>query len=213
MRSGLGGACVIGLLSSVLAGAACADDPAGLPPQLLDSGADRVVARTDVPSTTRKVGEVRLVTRGGATVVQTLLATRLLGRVVAEIRKKEEAGWTANQPGYVDMLRYLNALEGAEKTLRAKREAAPGGDRRMRLAIELVASDDAAGVVFAEFDGDEADGQLRPTARRPLTVLPLERVYVLRNMRLILADAFHVPEADVGRLGPLGPAAAGGVAP
>jgi len=204
------------LLAAAFAGparVAGANVPAALPPALLDAAGDRVAARTDVPSTARKVGEVRLVTRDGATVVQTLLATRLLGRVVAEIRKKEEAGWPSDEPGYVDMLRYLNALEGAEKTLRAQREESPGGDRRLRLAIEFVASDDAAGVVFAEFDGDEVDGELRPTARRPLMMLSLERVYVLGNMRLILADAFHVPEADVGRLGPLGPAAAGGSAP
>ena len=62
-----------------------------LPAPLLDAAADRVVARTVVPDATRKVGEVRLVQRGDAVVVQTLLATTVLPRVVAEIRKKEDA--------------------------------------------------------------------------------------------------------------------------
>jgi hypothetical protein len=33
------------------------------------------------------------------------------------------------------------------------------------------------------------------------------RDYLLRNMRLILADAFDLEEDEVDRLGPLGPAA------
>ena len=48
---------------------------------------DRVYARTAVPDETRKVGEVRLVERDGMTVVETALATRVIERVVAEIRQ------------------------------------------------------------------------------------------------------------------------------
>jgi hypothetical protein len=32
----------------------------------------------------------------------------------------------------------------------------------------------------------------------------LGRAYVFPNMRFILADSFHVPVPEVGRLGPLG---------
>ena len=40
-----------------------------------------------------------------------------------------------------------------------------------------------------------------------LETVALGRPYVVRNMRLILSDAFHVPEADVDQLAPLGPIA------
>lgn len=177
---------------------------------LLDPASDRVVARTVVPDTTPKVGEVRLVTRGQATVVQTLLATRVLGRVVAEIRKKEERNWPRDAEGYGDMRRYLDALEAAAADVRTRRDAAGtrrDGDRRSRLLIEFVASDTASGVLFAEFDAADGDGAIEPTSRRPIAALALGRAYVFPNMRLILADAFGTPEAEVGRLGPLGPLA------
>jgi hypothetical protein len=164
---------------------------------------DRVLAMVAVPDAARKVGEVRLVARGRATVVQTLLATRALSRVVAEIRHKEEANWPPGEPGRADMERYLAALYRAEAGLEDTRDAGRA-DRRLRLAIEFVATSDASGLLLAEFTGDEVDGRLRPSGRRPIETLALSRSYVVRNMRLILADAFRVPERDLARLGPLG---------
>ena len=184
---------------------------ATLPEALLDAAPDRVVARTVVPDEVRKVGEVRLVTRGDATVVQTLLATKALGRVVAEIRKKEEANWPPEAAGHADMQRYVEGLAAAAAELRTRRDE--GGDRRQRLLIEFVASEGASGVLFAEFEGDEKDGRIEPRSRKPIAVLPLGRAYVFPNMRFILADSFHVPVPEVGRLGPLGPLGAPAEAP
>jgi hypothetical protein len=187
---------------ALLAGARAMAGPAALPP--LDAATDRVVTRTLVPDTTRRQGEVRLVTRGDATVVQTLLATRVLRRVVAEIRKKEERNWPAGSDGHDDMVRYVDALAAAADEIEA---AAGDEDRRRHLLIEFVAGADRGGIVIGEFQGDEMDGALRPTGARPIATLPVRRDYLLRNMRLILADAFHLDEAQVDRLGPLGPAA------
>jgi hypothetical protein len=180
----------------------------GLAPSLLDARADAVAARTAVPNEARKQGEVRLVTRGDATVVQTLLASKILPRVVAEIRKKEARNWPAGRPGRADMERHRAAIERAAGALAARRDAVgEGGDRWLRLAIELVATRDAAGLVLAEFTGGEVDGQLEPGDRRVIEALPLGRGYVVRNMRLVLADAFGLPDDELSRLGPLGPLA------
>jgi hypothetical protein len=196
-------AVLVALLTPALVGAGLAS----LPASLLDSSSDRIVARTVVPDKAPRVGEVRLVTRGEATVVQTLLATKVLARVVAEIRKKEERNWPRDAEGYADMRRYLDALEAAATDVRRRRDAATDGDRRLRLLIEFVASEAASAVLFAEFAATEIDGAIQPTSRRPIATLALGRAYVFPNMRLILADAFQVPAADVGRLGPLGPLA------
>jgi hypothetical protein len=193
----------IGGLVLVAIGARAAD----LPRAMLDAGADAVAGRVVVPGEGRKVGEVRLVTRGPATVVQTLLATKVLRRVVDEIRKKEEANWPRGTPGREDMERYLAALDRIVYALFQRRDAAEDGDRRLRLLIEFIATSDASALVVGEFTGDEVDGRLTPTERRVTETLTLGRAYALRNMRLILADAFHVPERDVERLGPLGPIA------
>jgi hypothetical protein len=193
------------LLASLVAAAVAG---AATPPSIVptDAGADRVVKRTDVPDATRKVGEVRLVQRGDAIVVQTLLATKAIARVLAEIHKKETENWPADRPGHDDMERYLAAIDENVEALRGERDAADG-DRRVRLAIELVATKDAESLVLATFAGDETGGFLAPTDRRVLGTVALGRAYVVRNMRLILADSFHVPEPDVDQLAPLGPIA------
>ena len=193
------------LLASLVA-AAVAGAAASAPTVPTDAAADRVVKRTDVPDATRKVGEVRLVQRGDAIVVQTLLATKVIARVLAEIRKKETANWPADRQGHDDMERYLTAIDESAETLRGERDAGDG-DRRVRLVIELVATKDAQGLVLATFAGGETGGFLAPTDRRVLETVALGRPYVVRNMRLILADSFHVPEPDVDQLAPLGPIA------
>jgi len=192
------------LLASLLVVAVAGAAPAPAVPT--DGAADRVVKRTDVPDATRKVGEVRLVQRGDAIVVQTLLATKVMSRVLAEIRKKETGNWPADHPGHEDMERYLAAIDEKAEALRGARDAGDG-DRRVRLAIELVATKDAEGLVLATFAGDESGGFLAPTDRRVLETVALGRPYVVRNMRLILSDAFHVPETEVDGLAPLGPIA------
>jgi len=181
-----------------------AGSPAPLPAAVLDPAGDLVLERTVVPDPVRRVGEVRLVERGDAAVVQTLLSTKVLPRVVGEIRQKEAANWPEGTAGHDDMRRYVEAVERARDDVRARREAAGGDDRRERLLIEFVATAGAAGVHLAEFHGDEEDGEIRPTARRPIETLALGRHYVLANMRLILADAFDLSGADLRRL-PLPP--------
>lgn len=172
-----------------------------LPP--LDPATDRVVTRAVVPDQVRRQGEVRLVTRGDATVVQTLLATKVLGRVVAEIRRKEERNWPSGGSGHDDMRRYVEAVGAAAAELEV---AAGDDDRRLHLLIELIATADGGGIVVGEFTGDEVDGALQPRSTRPIVTLAVGREYLLRNMRLILADAFDLEESEVDRLGPLGPA-------
>lgn len=174
--------------------------------------ADAVLAQAAVPNPESPVGEVRLLRRGDTTVVQTLLVTRLLPRVAAEIRMKEERNWPAELPGHADMVAYVQALNAAQEQLHAALPAADArsvadADRRLRLLIEFTASPASAGVEIAEFTSVAEDRPYDVASRRPLVAPPVGRSYVLRNMRLILADAFRVPEADVDRIGALGPAA------
>ena len=171
----------------------------------------KVYARTAVPDETRKVGEVKLLQRDGATVVETVLVTKVIERVVAEIRQKDERGWPPGSDGRDDMERYTAALAEAARTLRARMPPADArnandASRRARLLIDFRATADKAEVELAEFDSTDA-APFEPTVRRSLTILDLDRAYVLRNMRLILADSFHLPENEVATLGPLGPAA------
>jgi hypothetical protein len=177
-----------------------------------DEAAPLVVhARASVPSEAQKIGEVRLATRGETTVVQTVIVTRVPSRVLAEIREKELRGWPEGSDGRADAEAYLAALEQADARLRAGRARLdprePSIDRRARLVIEFHANAEAAGVTIATFESPE-QALYEPAAIREEIARPeVGRAYVLRNQRLILADAFSRPEADVDHLGPLGPAA------
>lgn len=181
---------------------------------LSDAAADQVKASTAIPDAVRKLGEVRLLARGEAVVVQTLLQTRLLPRVVAEIRVKEERNWPKGDEG---ASAYLAALEAVRDTVEKREIPFSEKDRRRRLLIEFAADGKDAVVMLGSFGfaGQEAATDAAKDAapalpeREILATVPLPRAYVLRNMRLILADSFHVDEADVDRLGPLGPAARG----
>jgi len=166
----------------------------------LDGAADEVVARSSVPSPEQRVGEVRLIRRGDANVVQTLLVTKLLSRVVAEIRRKELRNWPEG-PGHEDALRYVDALAAVQQQLWGRlRAAEPVRDRRQKLWIEFVLAPRASLVAIGAFEMEEPGGELRVLRREPLVVLEPSRDYVLRNMRLIAADSFHVEGDALGSL-------------
>lgn len=190
-----------GAATAIVCALACARALAAPAIPAFDAATDRVVKRRIVPNDVRHQGEVRLVTRGDAVVVQTLLATRVLRRAVAEIRRKEERNWPVGAPGRDDMVRYVDALAAAADGLEA---AHP--DEPKRLLIEFVATAAGGGVVIGEFEGDEAGGVLHPTTARTIATPAVGRDYLLRNMRLILADALELDETELDRLGPLRPA-------
>jgi hypothetical protein len=158
----------------------------------LDPRSDEVVARSYVPSPEQRVGEVRLVRRGDANVVQTLLYTKVLSRVVAEIRRKELANWPEG-PGRADALRYVEALSATQSRIFRELPArGPAGDRLQKMWIEFVVAPGAALVAIGRFEMEGRDGEVRIASREPLVVMEPSRDYVLRNMRLIAADSFHV---------------------
>jgi hypothetical protein len=166
--------------------------PEALAP-LLAGEQDQRVGRAFVPSPDQRVGEVRLLRRGEADVVQTLLYTKILKRVVGEIRDKEMANWPDGVEGHADAERYAQALAQAQKEIWDRIPAsARGTDRQQKLLIEFVLSADAAAVLLAEYEMKEVGGDVQVTARRPLALLDLSRSYIQRNMQLIVADSFRV---------------------
>jgi hypothetical protein len=159
---------------------------------LFDASRDEILSKVYVPSPNKRVGEVRLIRRGDVDVVQTLLATKVLVRVVGEIRKKEIANWPSDQPGYADAVRYLAALE--EVRDRLWREIPLNdrrADRRQKMIIEFALDAGRASVMVGGFEMDDRRETALVTSRRPLVVLQPERAYVERNMRLIVEDSFH----------------------
>jgi hypothetical protein len=187
------------MLTSATARASEVVVPPALAPALADAGEKRW-GRTFVPDEVRKVGEVRLLTRGDADVVETVLYTPLLRRVVREIRQKEMKNWPDGAAGHEDAVRYVDALERAERTLSARLGGEGSDDRVRRLLIEFVLTPTQAAVVLSRFESQGEGDDVRVVAHEPLAVLELSRDYVRRNMRLIAADSFAVDGESLDRL-------------
>lgn len=170
-------------------------------PALLDASADKTVARAFVPSPEQKVGEVRLIVRGNVNVVQTLLYTKVLSRVVGEIRKKESANWPADRANHADAMRYMDALEQAQKTIWGRMpKDKQVDDRRQRMIIEFALSQGSGVVMIGAYDMNESGGEVKVVRREPLVTLDLPREYVKRNMQLIVADSFDAADAKLDSL-------------
>jgi hypothetical protein len=190
-----------GLLAAiVVAGGACLAGAAGAGAgraALLATADDEVVARTTLP---HAVGEVRIVRRGAAAVVQTRLRTILLGDATAEIREKELANWPVGTPGAEPATRFARALAVVGERLEDRpRPADPGADRRHSLLIEFVAAPDGELVAIGEYAIGGRD-PARLVRLEPVTLLELDRDYVRRNMRLIVAGSFSASPVQVERL-------------
>jgi len=156
----------------------------------LDPSKDEVVRSAPIPSALFPQGEVRLIRRGGAAVVQTVIVSRLLKQVVREIRRKESSLWPPGRKGHEDSERYVDTLDRAYRAVESRfRERGGHGDRRGRLLIEFVLSEEAAFVAFLDPEVLGDFGGLRITGRRILEVLPLSRLYILENMREIAIDS------------------------
>lgn len=165
-----------------------------VPPRLapwLDASNDRMVQKVFVPSPDQRVGEVRILRRGDATVVETLIYTKVPSRVIGEIRKKELANW----PGSADVATYLEALSQVQKTVSSRLPSGRGQDRRARIWIDFVLAPEAAFIGIGSFESDLKNGELEVVSREPLVILQPSRQYVERNQRLIAADSFHVDDA------------------
>lgn len=185
-------------LGLMLLSAACpvrADDATATPAVV-----ETVVTREFVPSSERRVGEVRLLRRGGERVVQTLLYTKLLDRVVREIASKEAKNWPKPIQGHDDAQRYLEALRAAEEVLPKPSEGGPDVDRQRRLLIEFHCEGDRGIVDFATFELEGARDELRVVDRKPIQRIEVSAAYAQRNMDLIAADAFDLPEQKVANL-------------
>jgi len=161
-----------------------------------------VVARAYVPAPDRRVGEVRVVRRQDAVIVQTLLYARVLGRVVGEIRKKEAASWPDGTPEHAAMERYVARLTAAADRVWRERlpESDQRSDRRLPLFIEFTRAPLATSVTLGTFTIPDHDRDVEVREPRVYEVLTLASSYVERNMRLIVADAFRVSEARAAEL-------------
>ena len=191
------------LLLAVLYGSAGAADgnATTVYAQLLDDKRDEIVRSEFVPTEEQPVGEVRLIRRGQAVVMQTVLHTALLKRVVAEIRKKELASWPPDRKGHDDAREYIDAITTAQQRIQERhRRREDRGDRRQKMLIEFILSGRASIVAISEPELGEKIGHMRVTSRRPIATLELSRTYVRGNIYEIAWDALRLDRKESRKL-------------
>ncbi len=157
--------------------------------------------RCPVRAADTPIGEVRLLTRDEAVVVQTLLRTVLMRRVVAEIRKKEETNWPSSRRGSESSRQYVAALERVQRRLWEQRaRSTRGPNPPQKLAIEFVSGGNEAWVGVGTFDLQGDPMHFNLSALELFERLDLDAHYVGENIRLILADACQLGEEEIDRL-------------
>jgi len=219
-RAAVAGAAIAGMLAitpaaapaaaiaaeAIAAAPAAASAPPAARAALLDTTGDVVIDRAPVPSAQRPQGEVRIVRRGGHVVVQTILDTRVLKRVLGAVSDKERRNWPAGTAGHADMERYVAALEQFRRAAAERPDQAGAEvDRRVQALIEFIDASGGplvaiGGVTLAE-DGGPAGtaAAVRIRARSAPVLLNLSADYVRRNMTLIVADAFSLDPGEAAK--------------
>lgn len=152
-----------------------------------------LIRRAPVPAEPPYQGEVRLLRRGSAQVVQTLLRTKVMNHVIAAIQKKELRDWPQEREGSADSRRYTEELVQAYHAVRIRaKDRQDVGDRHLQLMIEFVKEEERCYVaLYAPTLTQEGD-RLVPQKKELLKKLPLSGNYVQKNMQLILQDSFKL---------------------
>ncbi len=170
-------------------------------PVTVSATSEQLLQRTYVPSQEKPQGEVRLIQREETTVVQTLLYSKVLKRVVGAICKKEQQHWPQQRQGHEGAMRYVASLRQALDEIGQRFKARTDrDDRRQKLLIEFSLSDRIALVAFFEPTIEEAEGKVRVLDKRPIAIWEASRAYVAGNMLEIIQDAFALNETQAAAM-------------
>jgi len=161
----------------------------------LDWTEDLILRRTVVPSAEQPQGEVQLIQRRDLLVVQTLLSSRVLKRVVAAIDAKESRNWPEVREGYIDSNHYREELfRATEKSWEAFRQRSDRNQARQTLAIEFILGPKHALIALSLPQLTEDDGNLRLIDKQPVKIWRGSDDYVRENLFEIIQDSFHLDD-------------------
>ena len=169
--------------------------------QQLEWSEDLIVQRVAVPSSEQPQGEVQLIQRRDLLVVQTLLSSRILKRVVAAIDAKEGRSWPEAREGHTASNRYRDELfRATETSWLAFRQRSDRTQDRQTLAIEFILGPKHALIALSLPQLTEDDGNLQLVDKQPLTVWREGEDYVRENIFEIIKDSFHLDDTATEEL-------------
>ena len=157
-----------------------------------------LIRRAPVPVDPPYQGEVRLLRRNSTLVVQTILNSKVMHRVVGAIQRNELRDWPQNREGSMDSRRYTEELALAFQTVqdRAKERQKTGErDRYLQLMIEFVLEEQRGYVALYLPTLTQQNDRLVLQKKELLKKLPVSRNYLRKNMQSIVEENFQL-EAD-----------------
>ncbi len=160
-----------------------------------DWSEDRILERVIVPSAEQPQGEVQLLQRRDLLVVQTLLSSRILKRVVAAIDGKEQRNWPETRVGHLASMRYRDELfRATEESWQAFRQRSDRNQDQQTLAIEFILGPDKSMIALSLPKLAGSYGQLQLIDKQPIKSWRVNGDYVRKNMIEIIADSFQLDE-------------------
>ena len=162
---------------------------------------DTLLRRAPVPDKPPYQGEVRLLRRDSALVMQTVLNSKVLRQVVAAISKKELKEWPEDRDGWLDSRRYTDQLFLAYEAVRNRaKDRTDRDDRHLGLLIEFVLDERHSTVAFYLPTVARVDEHFTIEKRELLHKLKTSRTYLINNMLAIARDSFQGADRDIMNL-------------
>ena len=204
------GICCLAVLTVLTPFASGAQEIESRYAEQLDWTQDQIVKRVVIPSVEQPQGEVQLIRRRELLVVQTLLSSRILKRVVAAIDAKERRSWPEAREGHVASSRYREELfRATEKAWEAFRQRSERNETRQSLAIEFILGSKQSLIALSLPQIAGEYGNLSLLDKQSVKVWRVSGDYVRKNAVEIIKDSFHLDDAEAEELlKPLWPVAA-----
>ncbi len=177
-------------LSLVSAGA----QPTAARPSPSASAVERLIAAEVVPHK-KPHGEVRLLLRDDAVVLQTILYSKILKRVISAIQRKENNFWPDSKAGHSDSQRYIDTLaQNFAEIWAGFKQRKESEERRQGMLIEFVLGEKTARIeIFAPALSGQP-GSLKILERRSLKRLEVSRRYAIGALVEISRDSLGLSE-------------------
>ncbi len=166
----------------------------------VQAGTETLIWRASIPAEPPYQGEVRLIRRDSALVLQTIINSKVLRHVVAAIQKKELSDWPEDREGWIDSRRYSDELYQAYESIQVRAKRRQRSDRYLNLLIEFVLQERHSFVALYEPTLVKSGDQFSIQEKEVLKKMNTSRAYIYNNLQEIARDSFQLEEQEILKL-------------
>jgi len=154
------------------------------------------LASAFIPSADNVHGETRLLQRGDAACVQTILHSASFRRGIKEIISRESDMWPAGRAGYEDSQRCCHEIERAKQIILEEPRTENEQGKPYTLLMEYIFQPDKCRIEFFRADVKRDAGSFEVISKTPISQLSVSDEYMSRAMLIMTAAAFGPQRND-----------------